>query len=175
MRITGGTLRGRGITVGKGKTTRPTSSRVREALFSILGQNLDGETVLDPFAGSGLLSFEALSRGADSALLIDSDHRAFGSIKRSAMELGISDKVSVRKGVVPIALPSGVKFSLVFLDPPYSADVLPIIEAIVPNISGRLVLEYGQAGPDVPGLYLEKSKSYGGTVLTFYSLAGAQA
>jgi 16S rRNA (guanine966-N2)-methyltransferase len=154
--------------VGKGKTTRPTSSRVREALFSILGQDLAGKTVLDPFAGSGLLSFEALSRGADSAVLIDSDHMAVGSIKRSAADLGVDEKVSVKRGVVPKALPSGVQFSLVFLDPPYSAAVLPIIESLVPLVSDQLVLEFGAQGPEVSGLSLEKSKSYGGTVLTFY-------
>ena len=168
MRITGGTLRGRGITAGKGKTTRPTSSRVREALFSILGQNLDGKTVLDPFGGSGLLSFEALSRGAVSAMLIDSDHRAVASIKRSAAELGVEGNVNVRRGIVPKALPAGVKFSLVLLDPPYSVNVLPILEALVPNTSDQLVLEYGEKGPEVAGLRLEKSKAYGGTVLTFY-------
>ena len=168
MRITGGTLRGRGITAGKGRTTRPTSSRVREALFSILGQNLEGKTVLDPFGGSGLLSFEALSRGADSAMLIDSDHRAVASIKRSAVELGVENNVNVMRGVVPKALPSGVQFSLVLLDPPYSVNVLPILEALVPIVSDQVVLEYGEKGPTVAGLNLEKSRTYGGTVITFY-------
>jgi len=172
MRITGGTLRGRGIDAGKGRTTRPTSSRVREALFSILGQNLGGKTILDPFAGSGLLSFEALSRGAVSALLIDSDHRAVKSIKQSAFALGLEERVSVRRGVVPKALPKEAKFSLVLLDPPYSLDVLPIIQALVPNVSEQLVLEYGEAGPEVEGLLLEKTKSYGSTFLTFYRRKG---
>ena len=168
MRITGGELKGRRVTGGKGATVRPTSGRVREALFSMIGQELDGQSVLDLFAGSGVFSFEALSRGAERSMLIDGDRAAVASIKRSASELGLAGRVKVKKGRLPQAIPEGERFDLIFMDPPYALDVTPVLERVAPLVGGLLVLEYGDEGPAVAGLELVKSRRYGGTVISLY-------
>ncbi|MBT8482303.1 MAG: methyltransferase [Myxococcales bacterium] len=130
MRIVGGRLSGRRFGAPGGRGTRPTSDRAREALGSALESRgaFDGGHVLDLFAGTGALGFEALSRGASDAVLVDSDPQAVRQIKRSAEELGLAEEVRavrldllgdpasvVRK--LPLTTPA---FSLVFADAPYS-------------------------------------------------------
>ena len=130
MRIIGGRLSGRRFGAPSGRGTRPTSDRVREALGSALESRgaFHGAQVLDLFAGTGALGFEALSRGASDAVLVDSDPEAIRQIKRSSEELGLSEKVrAVRLDLLgdPVSvvrkLPATTQaFSLVFADAPYS-------------------------------------------------------
>ena len=106
MRIIGGSARGRRIAAPKGSAIRPTADRVREALFNILPRDLAGMRVLDLFAGSGSLSLEALSRGAESALLVDESAAAAKLIRRNVDALGFTDRARiwthpVGKGVEP--------------------------------------------------------------------------
>lgn len=148
MRIVGGRLSGRQFGAPSGKGTRPTSDRVREALASALESRdaFNGAHVLDLFAGTGALSFEALSRGAVEAVLVDADARAIRQIKESARALGLEDGVRtlkldlrgnprnvIRKVPAP---PQG--FDLVFADAPYAEMelVAPLLEAL--SAAGKL-------------------------------------
>jgi len=130
MRVVGGRLSGRRFGATKGQSTRPTSDRVREALASALDARgaFDQARVLDLFAGTGALSFEAISRGAEEAVAVDDDSRAIAQISKSARELGIeacvrtvrvdllgTPEAAIRKLPRPMA-----GYSLVFADAPYS-------------------------------------------------------
>ena len=128
MRIVGGDLRGRNLTTPDGKTTRPTSDRAREAIFNILehaewAPDLDGARVMDVFAGSGALGFEALSRGAAFCLFVETDDAARGAIRDNVETFGLFGNTRVHRrdatqlGVRPGS--AGEAFDLVFLDPPY--------------------------------------------------------
>ena len=121
MRIVGGAARGRKLVAPEGEGTRPTADRVRESLFSILMRTVPGARVLDLFAGSGALALEAISRGAASAVLVDSDRRAVAAITCNIETASASDVVKLIKSDWRAAL-SGLNgpFDLVFLDPPYA-------------------------------------------------------
>ena len=121
LRIVAGTRGGRRITAPPGRNTRPTSDRVREALFSILGAGaLEGARVLDLFAGSGALGIEALSRGAAEATFVDSDGRAVAAIERNLAQLGLSGRVHRRDALAWLEAADGA-YDVVFADPPYSS------------------------------------------------------
>ena len=128
MRIVGGQFKGRTLATPAGLNTRPTSDRAREAIFNVLAHadwapDLDGARVMDVFAGSGALGFEALSRGAAFCLFVDTDQAARGAIRDNVESLGLFGTTRIhrqdaaRLGPRPGAEASG--FDLVFLDPPY--------------------------------------------------------
>lgn len=169
MRITGGELRGRSLPGRVPQGVRPTPARVREALFSMLRPELEGRTLLDAFGGSGILSFEALSRGAAHARILEKQSRAAHAIRTAAAALGLSDRVRVQVGHVPRDLGDGVA-DLVLADPPYALDPAPILAALAPLTGQLLVLEHARKTPppQVPGLRLERSRRYGDTVLSLY-------
>jgi 16S rRNA (guanine966-N2)-methyltransferase len=147
---------------------------VREALFSRVGQALDGVTVLDAYGGSGLLSFEAISRGAESALLFERDPRTARRIADAARALGLSDRIRVRRGESPRDLPSKGAYGLILLDPPYAIDPSPALVAVAPLAAGVIVLEHAarRAPPRVEGLIAVREKRYGDTALTLYRRSG---
>ncbi|MDO8949765.1 MAG: 16S rRNA (guanine(966)-N(2))-methyltransferase RsmD [Actinomycetota bacterium] len=148
MRIVAGEWRGRTLLAPKGADTRPTSDRVREAVFSALQSrmgSLAGAAVLDPFAGSGALVFEALSRGADSAVAIDQDRAARDAIARNAVALGCSDSITTLGGDAFRLARGGLHggaFTLLFLDPPYK---------IVPALVSQLMEDLAESGALAPG------------------------
>jgi 16S rRNA (guanine966-N2)-methyltransferase len=128
MRIVGGQFKGRFLVTPSGQTTRPTSDRAREALFNILAHapwsdGVGGKRVLDLFAGSGALGFEAISRGAAFALFVETDAAARGAIRDNVEALGLFGVTRIHRrdatdlGLKPAGL--GDPFDLVFLDPPY--------------------------------------------------------
>jgi 16S rRNA (guanine(966)-N(2))-methyltransferase RsmD len=119
MRIVAGVYGGRRIQAPPGKATRPTSDRVREALFSIIGP-LDGARVLDLFAGSGALGIEALSRGAAEAVFVDNDPRAVTAVEQNVETLGANGRVHRRDAFAWLKA-ADTTFDLVFADPPYSS------------------------------------------------------
>ena len=128
MRIVGGNFRGRNMVTPEGQTTRPTSDRAREAIFNILNHaewapNLSGARVLDVFAGSGALGFEALSRGAAFCLFVETDDAARGAIRDNIETFGLFGVTRVhRRDATQLGLrpgSAGEAFDLVFLDPPY--------------------------------------------------------
>ena len=120
MRVIAGAYKGRQLRTPAGISTRPTADRVREALFSILGP-LDGERVLDLYAGSGALGIEALSRGAGEAVFVDSDQRAVAAIRRNLEAIGVEAPVQRRDALAFLRDASEHPYDLVFLDPPYSS------------------------------------------------------
>lgn len=133
MRIVGGKFRGRTIIAPKGAGTRPTSDKVRESLFNILahrdGFEIEGARVIDLFAGSGALGFEAMSRGAAWCLFVETDAAARGAIRDNIEALGLfgATRLHRRSAATLGAKPAGVgpAFTLAFLDPPYRQDLVP--------------------------------------------------
>ncbi|MEZ5895172.1 MAG: 16S rRNA (guanine(966)-N(2))-methyltransferase RsmD [Parvularculaceae bacterium] len=131
MRIVGGTFSGRALAAPKGRDTRPTSERTREALFNILAHrddfSLDGARVIDLFAGSGALGFEAMSRGADWCLFVETDAAARGAIRDNIEALGLFGNTRLhRRSAASLGpKPAGVggAFTLAFIDPPYRKDL----------------------------------------------------
>jgi 16S rRNA (guanine966-N2)-methyltransferase len=184
MRITGGQLRSRALKAPRGTATRPTSDRVREALFNILGNGCAGARVLDLYAGTGALGLEAISRGAIAAVFVERSKEALAALAANVAALGLQEATRV------VALPveraarglGADRFDLVFADPPYAdvnnGDAVRAIEALVkaamiaPN--GRLVVEHAHRDPSplIEGLTLEQARTYGDTTLSFYSSAG---
>lgn len=175
MRLTGGRLARRPIEAPKGDRTRPTSDRVREALFSMLGSRLDlgGARVLDLFAGSGALGLEALSRGAAHATFVERHGPTLAVARANAQALGVAEAAAfVRADVFGLLdRTTGGSFDLVLADPPYALAELPTLPALVrPRLApgGLLVLEHDtRHGFDgAPGHVL--SRAYGGTVVSLF-------
>lgn len=122
MRVIAGAWRGRRLVAPAGDTTRPTADRTRETLFSMLTSRLgdfDGLAVADLFAGSGALGFEALSRGAATALFIEQDAKALDAIRANARTLDAGMRATVRAGSVLTLGPARAPLDLVLIDPPY--------------------------------------------------------
>ena len=151
MRIIAGSARSRLILAPQGQDTRPTLDRVRESLFSILLPHTRGAKVLDLFAGSGALALEALSRGAEFALMVDSDRQAHQAEKSNVQALGFEKNARVvlmdwRQALLNVA-PEYAPFDLVFLDPPYRmTDLAEVGEALKKVISADalIVLEHDE-------------------------------
>jgi 16S rRNA (guanine966-N2)-methyltransferase len=189
MRIVGGKLKGRNLVSPKGEGTRPTSDRVREALMSFLvdrlGSDLGGAVTLDLFAGSGALAFEALSRGASRAVLVEKDRSALQTIANNIATLGVTDRVTV---VGSDALTTGLKrvqtlgpFALLFCDPPYRIDQGKVSRAL--ESLGRsgaiasgaaLAWEHSAGGavPEPAGFAQERTYRYGDTAVTLLRFYG---
>ena len=175
MRIVGGELRSRRLQ-GPPVGVRPTSDRVREALFARLG-DVHGQRVLDVFAGTGALALEALSRGAAHAVLIDRSARALVVVRSNLESLGLSSRARVIPGDAVRAvrrLAGEDPFDLVFLDPPYDSErLVPSLEALVAaqvlGPSTTLVVETSKRHSlaPVPGLAVVDERGYGDTCLTW--------
>jgi 16S rRNA (guanine966-N2)-methyltransferase len=178
VRVVAGRFGGRRLAAPPGRGTRPTSDRVREALFSILGP-LDGERVLDLYAGSGALAIEALSRGAGSALLVERDPRAVAVIRANLGALALSEpEARVHAGSARAALRNasdrGDTYDLVFLDPPYrSAPELgrELSAALRPLLAtgGRVVTESDRRAPLELDLPLTHDRRYGDTLIRIHT------
>ena len=167
MRITGGALRGRTLPAKVQQGVRPTSSRVREALFSIIGHDLSGVCVLDAFGGSGLLGFEAISRGA-SVTTVERHRAAAQAIRSNASHLGVS--IDLRIADVRSVLAAG-DWDVILMDPPYGDDPVEWVAEASAAVGTLLVIEHrtGVLMPVTVGpLSLERSKRYGGTSLSAY-------
>jgi 16S rRNA (guanine966-N2)-methyltransferase len=175
VRISGGALRGRPLAVPPG--ARPTEGRVREALFSIWSDRLDGSRVLDLFAGSGVVGLEALGRGALSACAVDQSLPAIKTIEANAAKLG--EPLTIRKLILPAALGrltvEGLgPFDLVFADPPYEFrdyELLLTLVAPLLGAGGEVVVEHRARTPlplEAGGMVRVDERSYGDCALSFY-------
>lgn len=172
MRVIGGALSGRAIHAPKGRRTRPTQERIREALFSILG-DVQGQRVLDLFAGSGALAIEALSRGAESATLVDSDRASIAAIRRNLRELDLQAEVSQQtaSAFLKRAQSEHRQYDLVFVDPPYTegSGLRERLSAALPPVlaPGALVIvESDRRAPlELAGLKLADQRRYGDTLI----------
>jgi 16S rRNA (guanine966-N2)-methyltransferase len=183
LRITGGRLRGRRLAALKGREIRPTSDRVREALFSMVGQDLSGISVMDLFAGTGALGIEALSRGAQSAVFVDKSSRAVGLIRRNVTICGLEEasrtvRWDLTKGLPAQSTPPEGPFRLVFMDPPYGLGLTgPVLDSLGSSgilAPGALVIaETGSGDPlHVPEKFfsLLQSRTYGDTGIHLLNL-----
>lgn len=174
MRVIAGTHRGATLRAPRGTDTRPTSDRVREAVFSMLVSVADLD-VLDLFAGSGALGIEALSRGARSAVFVDSAAAAAAAIERNLETLRLQGEIVRRPalaalGAAPIA---GREYDLVFIDPPYRlAGVLgPELSAALPTVlapGARVVVESDRRSPLTLELPLVRERHYGDTLIRIH-------
>jgi 16S rRNA (guanine966-N2)-methyltransferase len=186
MRITGGTLRSRQLRAPQGLATRPTSDRVREALFGILTSAgaLDGARVLDLYAGTGALALEALSRGAAHATLVDSSRLALAAARANVEALGQQARVRIVAGDVSASVARLLRhgpFDLVLADPPWAlvaaggpGEVLAALaQAGALADHAVVVLEHSSrsTSPDIAGLGVRETRRYGDTALTFYKTA----
>jgi 16S rRNA (guanine966-N2)-methyltransferase len=176
MRVIAGEYRGRPLVAPRGDTTRPTSDRVREALFSILGEEVAGARVLDLFAGSGALAIEALSRGAAAATLVDSAPAALDAIRRNLRALGIEAEVVRRPalGWLEAARRDARQYDLVFVDPPYrQASTLgrALTTALRPVLAAdaRVVAESDRRSPLELELEPRDQRRYGDTLIAIYA------
>ena len=163
---------GRSLKAPRGENTRPTSDRVREALFSILGARTDGARVLDLFAGSGALGLEALSRGADTVTFVDDNRAAIAAIKSNLDALQAVAQVRQTDALrfVDAASSSGAQYDLVFLDPPYRhAERLarPLSEALPAVLApgAVAVAESDRRAPLALDLPLHDERRYGDTLI----------
>ncbi len=177
MRVIAGSARGRKLLCPPGHKVRPTPDRVREALFSILGEAVPGARVADLFAGTGALGLEALSRGADSALFVEKDRRTAELLRKNIEGCGFGDRAQVMVADSVILLSRGIPggADLVFLDPPYAgvegAAALAALVTRRETMGGTLmVLEHSaRLGPPPlpPGLAPTDERRYGDTALLF--------
>ncbi len=168
MRVVAGELGGRKLVAPAGPGTRPTADRVREALFSILG-DVSGLRVLDLYAGSGALGIEALSRGAAEAVFVDSSQAAVAAIRRNFSELGIDAVVARRDALAYLAgAVGGQPYDLVFADPPYDSALrvaAGLAERLPPVLSpdAVIVTESNKRAPLELPFPLLRERSYGDT------------
>lgn len=167
MRVVAGVAGGRRLSAPPGRRLRPTSERVREALFSSLGSlgAIDGARVLDLFAGTGALGIEALSRGAASATFVDDDARAIATIRANVEATGFSDVATVvRSDALRFVAETTDTFDVAFADPPYAFDGWSALLAALP--ARMAALESGNAVEVGPGWDAVRVRRYGDSVVT---------
>lgn len=185
MRVIAGTARGRRLTAPRGPRTRPTADRVREALFAILSSMsgpLEGRAVLDVFAGTGALGIEAMSRGADCAVFVDSSREAVAVVNLNLAATGFSDRGIVIPRDFNAAFSQlereGKRFRLIFLDPPYRKGLL---EKCLDRLQGSALLERDcvvvaelssreRLDETFGALELTDRRVYGDTALAFFTM-----
>ncbi|MCI0582780.1 MAG: 16S rRNA (guanine(966)-N(2))-methyltransferase RsmD [Chloroflexi bacterium] len=174
MRVVGGRLGGRRLHAPRGAALRPTSDRVREAIFSILGELIVEARVLDLYAGTGAMAIEAQSRGAREAVCVEKDTGALRALERNVTGLGLAGTTRIVRGRaldfcrrIP---EDGTRFDVVFCDPPYRDDPAPIVDVITSSDWWERVwvLEHAarQALPELP--VGAETRRWGDTAATFF-------
>ncbi len=175
MRVIAGSRKGHTIVAPRGNDVRPTSDRVRENIFNLVGP-LDGARVLDLFAGSGALGIEALSRGAAAAVFVERDPDALRAIERNLDKLRLTGARVVRgDALLTLAQEAmaGAKYDLVLVDPPYGmlTEIQPRLARQLPSLltaNGLVVVETdARTEPELP-LPLRTSRKYGQTRVTIF-------
>jgi 16S rRNA (guanine966-N2)-methyltransferase len=188
MRIVSGSLKGRAITAPEGQNTRPTSDRARQAIFNVLehaawAAPLAGARVIDLYAGSGALGFEAISRGAAFALFVETDEEARGAIRENADAWGLMGRTRVHRrsatdlGVRPGS--DGEAFDIAFLDPPYrqglgEQTLARLLQGGWIRPGATVVFERGSDEPeiDTPGYERLDARDYGAARVLFLRATG---
>lgn len=176
MRIIGGSLKGQKLYAPKCLKVRPTSDRVKEAIFNVLS-DVSGLHILDLYAGTGNLSFEALSRGASDSILIDKSKEAMQIIQKNAANLHLENKITILSGPVGrFIMRTGRKdFDMIFADPPYNMDERDLTKLLqdIRNLSllgkeGIMVLELSSKRTIELDIFQKiKVKKYGNTKVYF--------
>ena len=187
MRISAGQLKGRKINFKKAQKAaakqnalRPTSSKVRESVFNIIGNLISDAQFVDLYAGTGAVGIEALSRGASAVFFVEADRKRTEQIEKMLKDCGYSSKADIIRGeasaFIAKAVREGSKFDIIFLDPPYHSGEL---ERILPQLSGGemlndkgiIIAEHlsKKKLPDETGNFVQKKAyKYGDTMLTLY-------
>ncbi|MCS7459488.1 16S rRNA (guanine(966)-N(2))-methyltransferase RsmD [Paenibacillus doosanensis] len=180
MRVISGSAKGRPLKAVPGMGTRPTTDKVKEAIFSMIGPYFEGGHVLDLFAGTGGLSIEALSRGMERAVLTDIDKKSIDTIRQNLQATGFTDQAEIYRNDAQRAVKAltkrGVKFDLVFLDPPYRLKLVrelveQLDEADMLNSYATIVMEHdAEDAYEEPIGRLEwvRRAEYGDTAITIY-------
>jgi 16S rRNA (guanine966-N2)-methyltransferase len=172
VRVIAGEFKGLRLHTARGTGTRPTGDRVREALFSMLG-DVSGARVLDLYAGSGALGIEALSRGAESALFVEQDRHALTALQRNLDAVGAQAEVRRQDALRFLRHPEGM-FDLVMCDPPYddAPRVAVVLSEALPAMlteDARIVTESDKRNPLVLPLPLLVERTYGDTRIAIHS------
>lgn len=182
MRVITGTARGRKLITLEGEDVRPTTDIVKEALFSIIQFEIEGRKVLDLFGGSGQLAIEALSRGADSAVIVDKSKKAVDVIRKNLEVTGFDKRaVVVNSDALSFLSMRAEKYDIALLDPPYSVGILDkALEMVAPlmNKGGVIICEapFKDELPERAGCFaLTKKYRYGKTGLFLYRVAEEEA
>jgi 16S rRNA (guanine966-N2)-methyltransferase len=180
MRVIAGRYGGRRLTAPKGRTTRPTSDRVREALFAMLDEDIHGARVLDLFAGTGALGIEAISRGAQKVVFVERARSAIRALEANVAVLGLTaEQAEIRREDAEAALRRAREgeetYDLVLVDPPYvrASELGPRLTARLEGLlapGARVVVESDRRAPLELGLGLEceKERRYGDTVIAIH-------
>ncbi len=176
VRLSAGSLKGRKLVVPRG--VRPTESRVREALFDILGPTLGGGRFLDLFAGTGAVGLEALSRGVSSCVQVDASLDVVRRLRTAYRQLGVQGarcvKLELPGGLLKLVLGEPVPFDWIFADPPYAFDAFPaLLYRLGPLAHDEtvVILEHDRRHPipeEAPGWSLDSTHGYGESALSFY-------
>jgi 16S rRNA (guanine(966)-N(2))-methyltransferase RsmD len=179
MRIIAGQFRRRPLKAPKGFLTRPSTDRTRESIFNLVASRLDLEdvSVLDLYAGSGALGLEAISRGARSAVFVESDPRVLQFARQNAESLGVANACQFHRGESRVYLTryAGRAFDLVLADPPYEAPEVPELPALVlPHVApgGLFVLEHDVSTRFEDHPNLDTARAYGRTIVSIFSAEG---
>jgi 16S rRNA (guanine966-N2)-methyltransferase len=173
VRIVAGSRKGARIFAPKGMDTRPTGDRVREAVFNLVGP-VDGASVLDLYAGSGAMGLEALSRGAASAVFVESDRDACGTIRRNLDKLGLGGAETVCRDVLGFLAGERRRFDLILVDPPYDVveSVAVRLALYLPGVlaeNGLVVLESSARDePELPPLERRTTRRYGSARVSLF-------
>lgn len=179
-RLTGGAARGRRLFGVPGRDVRPALARMRTSLFEVLRSRLEGARVVDLFAGTGSLGLEALSRGAERALFLDTDARCLDVLRKNVERLGFSDRAEVRRADAFAAVAALESADLLFVDPPYNYYVeragemreliVTLLSRVASGPEARVVVEHRpKEGPGaVEGGEIVDERTYGDTVVTLY-------
>ena len=176
MRVVGGSERGRQLKAPTGSAVRPTSDKVKQALFNILGERVEGAVFLDLFAGAGGIGIEALSRGAERVMFVDASRDSLSVVKQNIEELGFRSRAEALLSQAELFLkkPSG-PYDIVFLDPPYAEKMQPLLELLgcagILKHDSIVVAEHFRKQPlpeNAGGLTRYRETRYGDTVLAFY-------
>ena len=167
MRVIAGEFRGRRLASARAKGLRPTADRVREALFSILGPDVDDARVLDLYAGTGALALEAVSRGAASAVCVERSASALAALERNVRDLGHADRVTIERGdalAYARRLRGSDRFDVVFCDPPYADPLEPLLDSVVGQgwWTRAAVVEHAPPGTEVD------TRRYGDTGVSIF-------
>lgn len=185
MRIIAGCARGRALKTRKGMETRPTADRVKESLFNILANRIEGSRFLDIFAGNGGIGIEALSRGAEKCVFIEKNNHCVTIIKDNLALTGLNRKGAVIAGDAAAAVSrlkkDGEVFDIIFLDPPYHSPDLPVVAAKIAESGildpqGLLVVEHHRhdiSWRGNPQWDMAREKQYGDTTISFFKPAAA--
>ncbi|WP_147802508.1 16S rRNA (guanine(966)-N(2))-methyltransferase RsmD [Alkalicoccus halolimnae] len=180
MRIISGENKGLTIKAVPGMTTRPTTDKVRESVYQIIGPYFEGGTMLDLYGGSGVVGLEALSRGLDHVIFVDKDYKAVKTIKQNIQAAGAGDRSAVYRNDASKALKAvarkGDKFNIIFLDPPYEnqqiqKDLIYIDEAGLLQEDGLIIVEHIKKvmpDDDFESFKLIRREFYGITVISIY-------